>query len=262
MKANASKHKAMSYGRMIEKEKELEQEVEKLLRKAESVDIEEDARYGKGVKGDDIPDELKFRKTRLEKIRQAKKALEERVKNEAEPGKEKHPKPKDQINFTDAESRIMKNSTTKGFLQGYNAQAAVDASSQVILAADVTIQSNDKKQLTPMLDEIQKNCGTTPKEMSADAGYYSEDNVIYARGKGIMTLIPPGNTRHTDAKPPAPRGRIPKYLSLKQKMERLLRTVKGRKAYAKRKETVEPVFGQIKDARGFRQFLLRGQQDG
>jgi transposase len=254
MKASASKHKAMSYGRMAEKEKELEIEVEKLLRKAESVDAEEDARYGKGVKGDDIPEELKFRKTRLDKIRQAKKALEERVRKE----REQQPKPKDQINFTDAESRIMKDSTTKGFIQGYNAQAAVDATSQIIVAADVTIQSNDKKQLQPMLDELQKNCKATPKELSADTGYYSEDNVIHAQSKGIVTLIPPGTARHTDAKPPAPRGRIPKNLSLKQRMARLLHTVRGRKAYAKRKETVEPVFGQIKHTRGFRQFLLRG----
>ncbi len=205
MKANASKHKAMSYGRMTEKEKELEQEVEKLLRKAESVDAEEDATYGKGVKGDDIPEELKFRKTRLEKIRQAKKALEERVKKE----REQQPKPKDQINFTDAESRIMKDSTTKGFIQGYNAQAAVDAAFQIVVAADVTIQSNDKKQLEPMLEELQKNCKTVPKELSADAGYYSEDNVTHAQGKGIMTLIPPGNTRHTNEKPPAPRRQNP-----------------------------------------------------
>lgn len=254
MKANASKHKAMSYGRMTEREKELEHEVEKLLRKAESVDAEEDARYGKGVKGDDIPEELKFRKTRLEKIRQAKKALEERVQKE----REQQPKPKDQINFTDAESRIMKDATTKGFIQGYNAQAAVDAASQVIIAAEVTAQSNDKKQLKPMLDEMYQNCKTTPKELSADTGYYSEDNVIHARSRGIVTLIPPGTTRRTDVKPSAPRGRIPKHLSIKQRMERLLHTVRGRKAYAKRKETVEPVFGQIKDARGFRQFLLRG----
>ena len=252
MKANASKHKAMSYGRMTDKQKELETEVEQLLRKAEAVDAEEDAHYGRGMKRDDIPEELKFRNTRLEKIREAKRALEERVRNE----RHQQPTPKDQINFTDAESRIMKDSATKGFIQGYNGQAAVDASSQVIVAAEVTIQPNDKRQLEPMVDEIQKNCGAVPTELSADAGYYSEDNITYAQNKGIRTLIPPGNGRH--AKPPAPRGRIPKHLSLKERVERLLRTVKGKKAYAMRKETVEPVFGQIKNARGFRQFLLRG----
>ena len=151
MKANASKHKAMSYGRMGEREKELEHEVEELLRKAESVDAEEDRRYGK-ARGDELPEELQFREKRLARIREAKKALEERVAKETE----KHPKSKDQINFTDSESRIMKDSTTKGFIQGYNAQTAVDASSQIIVAADVTIQSNDKKQLEPMIAEIER----------------------------------------------------------------------------------------------------------
>jgi transposase len=254
MKANASKHKAMSYGRMHEKEKELEHEVEALLRKAESVDAEEDQRYGKGIRGDELPEELQFREKRLARIRQAKKALEERIAKETG----KRPKPKDQINFTDPGSRIMKDSTTKGFIQGYNAQAAVDAVSQVIVAAEVTIQSNDKQQLEPMLAEIEKNCNAVPKELSADAGYYSEDNVAYAQAKGIHPLIPPGNRQHTDAKPASPCGRIPKHLSVKERMERLLRTKKGKKAYAKRKETVEPVFGQIKGARGLRQFLLRG----
>jgi hypothetical protein len=259
MKANASKHKAMSYGRMNEKEKELEREVNELLRKAESVDAEEDKRYGKGIRGDELPEELRFREKRLARIRQAKKDLEERIAKEAEPAqKEKQPKPKDQINFTDPESRIMKDSATKEFVQGYNAQAAVDGVAQVIVAADVAIQSNDKKQLEPMLAQVKENCNALPKELSADAGYYSEENIDHARGKGIHTLIPPGNTRHTDAKSTPPRGRIPKQLSIKERMERLLRTKKGRKAYAKRKETVEPVFGQIKDARGFRRFLLRG----
>ena len=256
IKANASKHKAMSYGRMHEKEKELEREVNELLRKAESVDAEEDKRYGKGIRGDELPEELQFREKRLATIRQAKKALEERVAKEAEPSK--HPKPKDQINFTDPESRIMKDSSTKEFMQGYNAQAAVDASSQVIVAAEVTIQSNDKKQLEPMLAEVKENCNAVPKELSADAGYYSEENIAHAQAKGIHTLIPPGNTRHTDVASIRPRGRIPKQFSVKERMERLLRTRKGRKAYAKRKETVEPVFGQIKDVRGFRRFLLRG----
>jgi transposase len=259
MRANASKHKAMSYGRMNEKEKELQRQVEALLRKAESIDAEEDERYGKGIRGDELPEELQFREKRLAKIREAKKTLEERVAEETEPSK--HPKPKDQINFTDPESRIMKDSTTKGFMQGYNAQAAVEATSRIIVAAEVTIQPNDKQQLEPMIAEIEKNCNTVPKELSADAGYYSEENVAHAQAKGIHPCIPPGNTRHTDPQPASPRGRIPKQLSLKERMERLLRTKKGRKAYAKRKETVEPVFGQIKAARGFRQFLLRGLEN-
>ena len=259
MKANASKHKAMSYGRMQDKEKELERQVKELLRKAESADAEEDQRYGKGIRGDELPEELKFRQERLARIREAKKALEERIAKETEPSqKEKHPKPKDQINFTDPESRIMKDSATKEFIQGYNAQAAVDASSQIVVAADVTIQSNDKKQLEPMIAEIEKSCNAVPKELSADAGYYSEENVAHAQGEGIKTFIPSGNPRHTDAKPASSRGRIPNHLSIKERMERLLQTKKGKNTYGKRKETVEPVFGQIKDARGFRRFLLRG----
>ncbi len=254
MKANASKHKAMSYGRMNGKEKELEREVNELLRKAESVDAEEDKRYGKGIRGDELPEELRFREKRLATIREAKRALEERVAKETS----QHPKPKDQINFTDPESRIMKDSSTKEFMQGYNAQAAVDAASQIIVAAEVTTQSNDKKQLEPMLAEVRENCNALPKELSADAGYYSEENIAHAEANGIHTLIPPGNKRHADVQSPLPRGRIPEHLSVKERMERLLRTGKGRKAYAKRKETVEPVFGQIKGVRGFRQFLLRG----
>jgi len=122
----------------------------------------------------------------------------------------------------------------------------------------VTIQSNDKKQLEPMLAAVKENCNAVPKELSADAGYYSEDNIAHVQANGIRPLIPPGNTRHTDVASIPPCGRIPKQLSMKERMERLLRTTKGRKAYAKRKETVEPVFGQIKDVRGFRRFLLRG----
>jgi len=121
-----------------------------------------------------------------------------------------------------------------------------------------TTQSNDKKQLEPMLVTVKENCHVLPKKLSADTGYYSKENIAHARGKGVHTLTPPGNTRHTDAQPAPPRGRIPKQLSIKERMEGLLRTRKGRKVYAKRKETVEPVFDQIKEVRGFRRFLLRG----
>ena len=178
MKANASKHKAMSFRRMGEKEKHLQNEIDRLLKNAEKTDTEEDRRYGKGRRGDELPEELAFHEKRLKKIREAKKALEERAQAEAHEGKRSQPtpKPKDQINFTDPESRIMKDPTTKGFIQGYNAQCAVDTQSQVIVAADITLEPNDKKQIEPMVSRIKENLGISPKKLSADAGYFSEDN--------------------------------------------------------------------------------------
>ena len=254
IKANASKHKAMSYARMTDREKELEKEVERLLDEAESVDAEEDRRYGKGVRGDELPEELRFRETRLRKIREAKKRLEERARKEGDD----RPKPKDQINFTDAESRIMKDSSTKEFIQGYNAQCAVDDEAQVIVAASVTTQTNDRKQIRPMITAVVESLGFLPEELSADAGYFSEENIVHLQTQGIKAFIPPDRMRHTDPVALSVRGRIPKDLSVKDRMRRLLRTKKGKSSYAKRKTTVEPVFGQIKETRGLRRFLLRG----
>jgi len=280
VKANASKHKAMSYGRMCEAERELERQVEELLKKAEQVDEEEDKLYGKGKRGDELPEELRFRQSRLKKIQEAKEALEREAREQAraegkidEDGKPikpkrgrepKHtpgaPKPKDQRNFTDPESRIMKDSATKSFVQGYNAQAAVDAKAQVIVAADVTDEPNDKNQPEPMAEQIEDNLGARPKELSADAGCYSDDNVRKLEKKGIEAFICPDRKKHSSKDPPAPRGRIPKHLSATDRMRRKLRTKRGRQKYKLRKEVVEPVFGQIKQVRGFRQFLLRGLQ--
>lgn len=254
VKANASKHKAMSYARMTDREKELEKEVDRLLDEAERIDAEEDRLYGKGVRGDELPGELSVRETRIRKIREAKKQLEQRAKKAT--GDE--PKPKDQINFTDGESRITKDSATKEFIQGYNAQCAVDDEAQIIVAASVTTQTNDKRQVEPMIVMIEENLGCLPKELSADAGYFSEENIVHLHTQGITAFIPPDRMRHTDPLAVSPRGRIPKDLSLKDRMRRLLRTRKGRRSYAKRKVTVEPVFGQIKEVRGFRRFLLRG----
>ncbi len=182
MKANASQHKAMSYGRMEQREKELEAEIHHLLRTAEATDAEEDQRYGQGRRGNELPEELAFREKRLQKIKEAKAALQARVQQKK--GKET-PGPKDQIHFTDPESRIMKDPTTKGFLQGYNAQCAVDAPSQVIVAADVTIQTNDKQQMEPMIHRIEENLGSSPQKLSADAGYFSEDNIRLLQDRGV-----------------------------------------------------------------------------
>jgi len=280
VKANASKHKAMSYGRMCEAEKELERQVRQLLEKARQVDQQEDSRYGKGKRGDEFPKELRFRRGRLKKIREAKEALEREARERAlaerkidEQGnpvapkrgrKPKHPpgvpKPKDQRNFTDPDSRIMKDSTSKSFVQAYNAQAAVDSESQIIVAAQVSNEANDKNQMESAIDQIEGNLGQKPKELSADAGYYSEDNVTMLQGAGVEPLIPPDKQRHTTKDPPAPRGRMPNDLSAADLLRRKLLTERGKQKYSRRKEVVEPVFGQIKELRGFRQFLLRGLQ--
>ncbi len=253
IKANASKHKAMSYARMHEKEKRLKHEIDELLKKAERTDREEDKKHGR--EDDRIPEEMAFREARLKKIREAKAALEQRIREEE---KKDMPGPKDQINFTDSESRIMKDSSTKEFIQGYNAQCATDISSQVIVAADVVRETNDKKQIEPMTACIHHNLNRVPKNLLADAGYFSEDNVSFLKGYGIDAFIPPDRIRHTEKPLAAPRGRIPKALSVKDRMRRLLMTKKGKDIYGKRKQTVEPVLGQIKEIRGFRRFLLRG----
>jgi transposase len=254
VRANASKHKAMSYGRMKEKEAVLESEVGRLLKEAQEVDEAEDQRYGRERRGDELPRELAFRESRLQKIREAKAALEAEAQGE---GKEA-PQDKSQRNFTDPDSRIMPRPGGKEFDQSYNCQAAVDSSHQVIVAANVTNQPSDKAQALPLVQEIEANTGSLPKEASADAGYYSAKAIEELYLLGVDPFIPPDKTRHGVVLPPAPRGRIPDHLSPADRMRRKLRTKKGRKRYALRMATVEPVFGQIKQGRGFRQFLLRG----
>jgi hypothetical protein len=286
VRANASKHKAMSYGRMKKKRAEIEAEVKELLARAEEVDADEDAKFGKGVRGDELPEELRFRETRLAKIKEAMAELEAEAKAEADakraeiaekeeerrekeertgkgtPGRKPEapsdePKDSAQRNFTDPDSRIMKMGATKSFEQCYNAEAAVDADSQVIVAADVTQEANDKKQIKPMAEQVKANTGQKPKTLSADSDFYSEANVKYLEGEGVDAYVATEKMKHGE-RPPPPRGRIPKDATTKQRMQRKLRTKKGRETYSKRKSSVEPVFGQIKDARGFRRFLLRG----
>jgi transposase len=265
IKANASKHKAMSYKRMKEEEARLEAEIQDLFRKAEAVDEEEDRAYGNNKRGDELPKELAFRESRLKKIKEAKAALEAEARAEAKKpeGKRKEiglPEDKAQRNFTDSESHIMPLPGSKDFEQAYNAQAAVDSTDQIIVAADVTDQPSDKGQATPMVQEVKENTGELPREMSADAGYFSSDEVIKLTGAGIDVYMPPDKTHHTEKMLAAPRGRIPQALSVADRMLRKLRTKNGRKRYGLRKELPEPVFGQIKQARGFRQFLLRGKE--
>jgi len=268
VKANASKHKAMSYSHMQKKTDELEAEIARLLGEAEAIDAAEDVKYGKGKRGDELPEELRYRERRLQKIEEAKRALEEEARKEAEAkpstaGKPEaaptRPKPKAQRNFTDPDSRIMKDGATKAFEQAFNGQVAVDSEYQVIVAAGVTRECNDKHQVEPMVERIKANLsGLCPRQMSLDNGYYTDENVEFLRGEGIDAYIATGRLKHGEMPPPAPRGRIPKGLTTKERMARKLRTVKGRCTYAKRKEIAEPAIGQIKEARGFRQFLLRG----
>lgn len=263
IKANASQHKAMSYKRMKEEEARLESEIKELLHKAEAVDEEEDQRYGKGKRGDELPKELAFRESRLKKIKEAREALEAEARQEYEgqPEKSKEavvPQDKAQRNFTDAESHIMPAPGGKHFIQAYNAQAAVDSGHQVILAAEVTNQPSDKGQAEPMMNVVEANTGRLPRQMSADAGYFSSEAVGKLTAKGIDVYMPPNKTRHKSSLPPAPRGRIPASLSMIDRMRRKLSTKKGKRCYGLRKGLVEPVFGQIKQGRGFRQFLLRG----
>ncbi len=345
VKANASRHKAMSYKRMRKEMDRLGGEVRTMLEEAERIDEEEDDLYGdrsgmempeelsdpekrrefieKAMKalegspseGDDAPSdddgalgrdlmgeeplrELERRTGRMERITEGKRALEERARQKAEEeekdagpgdseedsgkkgsksGKKKRkgrrgrkkgvrgppvPRDKDQYNFTDPESRIMPDSSnSKAFIQGYNGQLVVDEANQIILASDVTENSSDRPQLRGMMDRVEEGCGKRPKRASGDAGYFSKGNLEYLESHGIDAYIPPDKEKHSRPFPKVPRGRIPKGMSVPDRMRRKLRTMAGRKVYSRRKVIVEPPIGQIKHARGFRQFSMRGKNN-
>jgi len=278
MKANASRHKAMSYDRMTQEEERLQQEIAELLEQAQQTDDAEDEQHGNDRSGDELPDELARRESRLKKIQEAKAALEEQAREKARahaakletegktPRKdpaEAVPSGKDQRNFTDPESKIMKTSN-KGFDQCGNAQAVANEN-QIIVAADVTNQANDMRQVAPMVEQTQENLDAAgvnekPKEFLADAGYFSEENVKTIESAGMNPFIATQRLKHHETIPDAPKGRTPKDLSPKQRMARKQRTKKGRETYSKRKWMIEPVFGQIKACRLFRTFSLRGLQ--
>jgi len=277
VQANASRHKAMSYERMQAEEQRLREEVAGLLAEAQAADAAEDAELGRDRRGDELPQELPRRQQRLAKIQAAKAALEERARTEAAaeaarreaagkapspvPAEQAVPDPKDQYNFTDPESRIMK-ASNKGWDQCGNAQVVVNPA-QLIVAADVTAEANDKRQLQPMLVQVCQNreaAGLTDTldKAVADSGYFSEENLAFLEEAGLDPYLATERLKHHEAIPAAPRGRCPQGLSGKQRLARKLRTKKGRSVYARRKGIVEPVFGQIKQVLGFRQFLLRG----
>lgn len=261
IKANASKHKAMSYGRMKQAEAALEQEVAELLRRAEAADRDDDERYGPDRRGDELPAELARRESRLATLREAQAALEaearERARAEGKDPAGARPPDNAQRNFTDPESRIQK--TPDGYIQGYNAQIAVDGGpAQIIVAQHVTPAAPDVQELVPAVTAITQGLGRKPREVLADAGYWSEANVNALEAKGITPFIATKRQKHGEPPPAAPRGRRPAGLSVRDRMARKLATRYGRTVYALRKTIVEPVFGQIKQARGFRQFLRRG----
>jgi len=331
VKANASKHKAMSHERMLKSERQLEAEMRALLRKAEIIDAQEDGQYGKGKRGDELPEELQRRSTRLEWIRKAKAELEaeaaaakarqrqeqaEAAEQEAAEtegsgdaqlsrrasrrargarkraddaqklaietaeaaGLKSHvftaeldavampqrqppsdtrgkPKPQTQRNFTDPDSHILKGAD--GWIQGYNCQAAVDGDHQVIVAIGVSNQPSDAVHLLPMLERIQINTGELPDALIADAGYCSTANLEACEKKGLNAYISTSRQQHGQRPRPS-RGRPPKDLDARGRMERKLRSKAGQAIYAVRKTVVEPVFGQIKGARGLDRFRLRG----
>lgn len=278
VKANASKHSAMSYGRMSSEESRLREEIEQYFRECDETDANEDKRYG-DQRGDELPEHLNTKEKRLEAIRKAKRELEEEARqkaakeqeerrNDAEAeGRTFHPRkdPKEvkppakaQRNFTDSDSRIMVNSD-KAFIQAYNAQLAVDAQTQIAVATELTNQANDGCHLPGLLDQVVANTGRTPKEVSADAIYFNRNNLEAIKRLNAEAFIPPEKVTHTkwrNAK--APRGRIPKNATEEYLMWRKLRTKRGRERYKLRQTSVEPAFGQIKAGRDLRQVLHRG----
>jgi len=287
--ANASKHKAMSYGRMEAEEARLTAEIEKMLQRAATEDAREDAEFGKDQQGSLFSEEIARRQGRLAKLQEAKEALQAQARAAAEAkkaereakereraaagkrklGGKKPPdpetvKPKDraQRNFVDPESRIMKGGDG-AFLQGYNGQAAVDRDHQVITACDLTDQAADAPHLQPMVDQSCTNTGRHPTTCSADPGYFSAANVTTLEGAGIEVLIPPDRQRHGTPIEPAPPlpPEVLASLTVANRMRHQTSTAVGRAGYADRKKTVEPTFGQIKGCPGhpgFRQFLRRG----
>jgi transposase len=287
IKANASKWQTMSYARMSEAEQELAAEVERLLTAAQRIDDEEDELYGQGKRGDEMPAELRERESRLVRIRQLKADIEqearaaaekkaqaaeqknrERRQQEQESGKKFRGRParvidpeqvipaaKTKRNFTDPDSRIMKDHGTKTFQQAYNIQLGVDAQAQIIVAAKVVQAGVDQEQLVPLLQAVEKNLGRLPEQVSADAGYYSKAAITHPSVRTVNLHVPPNQRRPLDGGQTVA---LPENATLQERMWHKLGSKAGREVYSKRKVIVEPVFAQLKHVRGFRQFLLRG----
>jgi hypothetical protein len=289
VKATAAKHKAMSYGRMAGAEQKLEEEVQTLLAQAGAGDRAEDARYGKSQRGDELPAEFARRESRLRKIREAQAALEQearvqgeaaaaaahaklaaRQRYEAETGQkakgraptvpapaQARPAAKAQRNFTDPESRLMKDGASKAFEQASNAQVAVDRQAQGIVAAAVTPEANDKQHLVPMLGAVQDKGGQLPEKASAATGFCSEANLTAKAVAGVELYVPPERPS-----PPPPDAAAAPAGSVREQRRHKLRTPEGQAVSRMRQAIVEPVFGQIKEGRGVRRFVFRGVAQG
>ena len=283
IKANASKYRTMTYAGMSEAEQKLVAEVTRLLAEAERIDAAEDELYGPDKRGNELPEELRDRESRLRRIRElqadlerearaaaeqqaaaAKQKNEERLRKAQERGKQPGrlvkvadpeqavPKPKARRNLTDMESRMMKDHATNTFVQGYNAQLGVDGEAQIIVAATVVQAGNDQQQLVPVLEAVAQNLGRLPARVSADAGYFSTAAVTAEKLQTVDMYVPP-NTR----KPESP-VTLPTDASVPKRMWHKLQSKDGAAIYDQRKAIVEPVFAYLKHVRGVRQFLLRG----
>jgi len=286
MKANASRWKSKRYEKLGEEERQLQEQVERRLAEAEAADRAEDEKYGPGRRGDELPKEWVDRQSRLKKIREAKASLEreareaaerknkeaeealaQRQARSAEQGRKAGGRPPKALdpeagkppaatagNTTDPDSRVLKCTGGKGFVQGYNAQAAVDAEHQVVVAAEVVQDRHDRAQLNPMLQQVRANTRALPQAVMADTGYFNPQQVRKAESQGIDVYVKPD-------KPPQHNPQVPESArkrTVAARMRKKLETEAGREVYRKRRETVEPVFGQIKEACGIRGFLLRG----
>jgi hypothetical protein len=274
VQANASVHKAMSYGRMRETEQRLAAEVSDWFARAEATDAQEDSAHGADRRGDEIPDWVANKAARLVRIRAAKATLEAEAKapppqddNGAGPssGMMKSGKPeraadggppdRAQRNFTDPDSRIQP-LRSGAVIAGYNAQVAVDGAHQIIVAQRLQTSPSDARALAPLITDIRAVLHANPQEVSADAGYCDENNLADLARRRIAGYLAPGRARHSQTHAagsrPWPKG------SRKATMAKKLKLAGRRSRYRLRKQIVEPVFGQIKQARGFRQFLLRG----
>lgn len=279
LRANASRHKAMSYKRMAEQERKLEAEVKAWLDQAQAADAAEDAQHGADHRGDETPAWMADKQRRLERIRAAKAQLEAEARAGADSSDAHGPGPSSgmqqrgarknltadeaqsatppdraQRNFTDGDSRIMPSGG--GFIAGYNGQIAVDAAHQIIVAEQVSTNPADFAALIPLVDQAHANLGRKLREVSGDTGFATEANLAAMAERGIRAYLTPGRIRHGETDPTA--GRVLKRKPLMQAMADKIRRAGRRSRYRLRKQTAEPVFGQIKQPRGFRQFLLRG----
>lgn len=292
IKANASTRRSVGYEKISEREQHWRSEVERLLNQAQQTDQDEDQRFGVGQPADPLPDDLASAQKRLQRLQQARTELEQEAKEQLQaavndlplrkagrPSKaeqaskttksrqqrDKETKrriraaknaaaPSRQYNFVDADSRVMKDNGPKAFVQGYNVQIAVDAHAQIIVAAEITQQTTDRQQLVPLVKSVRSNAQATPETITADAGYWDTTSLLDPSLQGIQVLVTP------DSNPQPPGAPLPPTAPRNEqaiRMREVLASQEGKARYALRKSTVEPVFGQIKEARGIRRFRLR-----